>query len=385
MSGLQFRFGAFTLLCLAMTAGAFSSYAAGQTASALKCGNADIGGFIPAHIESNPSPRYPKNALIDGNEGWVVLEYTVSPNGSVHNPVVMDAMGPPELIEESIRVIPKWKFKPASRNGVAVDEHRKQTEFIYRYESGTMSPTNQHDFIVVYVHPAADRTQASTHDEFSRLFKQGNDHLERKNYPEAAQSFEALLRARLNLYERARASLALATLYSEAGDHPRAYHYIVHATIRNAENLEQRRRGEALTLRMKLAIQAGALAEAGCTFEKLGSIDPAAVAPESGAAKMMAAINALVASPAPLEIPAKLAAIPHLGQPAGWQHRLLRSNFSFAQLQGDVKSFRLACTGTVLEAAVDQEQQWNVPPGAGTCMLRVAGAQGATFRLVEEE
>ena len=384
MSGLQFRIGASILLCLAITAGAFSSYAAPQTPSALKCGNADIVGFIPANIETNPSPRYPKNALIDGNEGWVVLEYMVSANGSVRDPVVMDAMGPLELIEESIRVIPTWKFRPASRNGVAVDEHRKQTEFIYRYESGTMSPTNQHDFMVVYVHAASDRTQAFTHDEFSRLFKRGNDQLNDGKYAEAIQSLEDLLRARLNLYERARASLALAMAYSETGDFARAYHYIGHATIRNAENLENRRRGEAFTLKMKLAIQASAFAEAACAFEKLSSIDPAAIGPESRAAKMMAAINALIANPTPLEIPVKLAAIPHLGQPAGWQHRLLRSNFSFAQVQGEVKSFRLACTATVLEAAVDQEQLWSVPPGAGTCVLQVYGAPGATFRLVEE-
>ena len=356
----------------------------GRAAPSAACSDAGISGFIPAKIERNPSPRYPKNALIDYNEGWVLLEYVVAKDGTIRDPVLRDAMGPSDLIDEAMRVVPTWKFMPATRGGVSVDEYRKRTEIVYRYESGTMSPTGQHDYVVVYVHPASPRLQASTHDGFARPFKRGNDLYNEKKYAEAIQVFEALLGERLNLYERSRASLALAMAYSELGDYARAFHYSGHATIRNAENLEQRRRADALALRMKLAIQNGAFAEAACVFEVLSSVDAAAAAPGTASAKMMTAINAVVGNAAPLEIPAKLAAVPYLGEPAGWQHRMLRTNFSFSRVQEGVKTFRLTCTGTVLEAAVDDEQQWNIPPLAGTCVLRVTGTPGSAFTLVEE-
>jgi hypothetical protein len=70
--------------------------------------------------------------------------------------------------------------------------------------------------------------------------------------------------------------------------------------------------------------------------------------------------------------------------PAVWRHRLLRSKFWFTEIKGDVKSYRLACAGTAHEAAVDTETLWDVPSKAGACMLRVEGAPGATFKLVEE-
>jgi hypothetical protein len=186
------------------------------------------------------------------------------------------------------------------------------------------------------------------------------------------------------MYERARIAMTLSGVHAQLGDNARAYHHIVHATARGGESIEQRRRPEAFALRMKLAIQNGDFVDAACAYETLSSIDPASVAAGAPATRMMDAIRGIVATPAPLQIPAKLAAIPDLGQPAGWQHQMLRTHFSFAQIQGSAGKFKLSCTGTVLEAAIDEEQQWTIPPEAGACTLRLAGADGTTLKLVEE-
>jgi hypothetical protein len=66
------------------------------------------------------------------------------------------------------------------------------------------------------------------------------------------------------------------------------------------------------------------------------------------------------------------------------RHRVMRPKFSFADIKGAVRTFRLACHGTKHEAAVDAETQWSVPSEVGGCILRVDGEAGASFKLVQE-
>jgi TonB family protein len=346
------------------------------------CAGPAIPNFVPAKIADNPSPKYPKYMLMDGNEGWVRIEYTVSANGEVKDPIIADSMGPNDFVEETLRIIPTWKFTPATRNGKAVEERRRSTEVIYRYKSGAMAPTDQSDWIVVYVHAAEARVGESTHDDFWADFKSASDKMNAGKYDVAAMTLERTLNKRLNMAERAHASSSLASASAMLGNDAAAYRAIKHATVRQAENLQKAQRDDALMFRMKLAIQHGDYADAICTYDALKAMDADTAAPDGAAGKMKAALDSVLKDPAPLRIAARLG-VSRSGAGA-WEHRMLRPNFSFDQIQGSVTSFRLSCTGTLLDLPIDTEQQWNIPASAGTCTLRVQGSPGASFVLVEE-
>ena len=71
-------------------------------------------------------PQWPREALIEGTEGWVEVEFTILPDGSVEDPVVIDS-DPPRLFDRNaMRAILRWKFKPRIVNGEAVSRRAAQ-------------------------------------------------------------------------------------------------------------------------------------------------------------------------------------------------------------------------------------------------------------------
>lgn len=73
-------------------------------------------------------PMYPREAAISGIEGWVKVEFTITPVGTVKDPRVVDAEPARMFNREAIRAILKWKFKPRVIDGVAVE--RRATQII---------------------------------------------------------------------------------------------------------------------------------------------------------------------------------------------------------------------------------------------------------------
>ena len=71
-------------------------------------------------------PMYPRDAAMQGLEGWVKVEFTITAIGTVKDPRVIDAKPKRIFNREAIRAILKWKFKPRVIDGVAVDRPATQ-------------------------------------------------------------------------------------------------------------------------------------------------------------------------------------------------------------------------------------------------------------------
>lgn len=72
-------------------------------------------------------PRYPSRAAARGVEGWVRLEVTVSPAGTVSDARVVDASPKGVFDRAALEAIRQWRFKPAFREGRAVEQQAEQT------------------------------------------------------------------------------------------------------------------------------------------------------------------------------------------------------------------------------------------------------------------
>jgi periplasmic protein TonB len=72
-------------------------------------------------------PNYPARAASRHIEGWVKIEFTVNPSGSVANARVIGASPPGIFDEAALDAIKKWKFKPKIVNGNAVVQRAVQT------------------------------------------------------------------------------------------------------------------------------------------------------------------------------------------------------------------------------------------------------------------
>ena len=72
------------------------------------------------------APQWPREALVEGIEGYVLVEVIIAADGSVASAVVIESV-PRRLFDRNvIRAVLKWKFKPRIINGVAVERRAIQ-------------------------------------------------------------------------------------------------------------------------------------------------------------------------------------------------------------------------------------------------------------------
>lgn len=67
------------------------------------------------------APDYPRKALSRGIEGWVIVEYTVTKNGSIRDPVVVDAKPKNIFNRSAIKAALKFKYKPRVIDGQPIE------------------------------------------------------------------------------------------------------------------------------------------------------------------------------------------------------------------------------------------------------------------------
>lgn len=81
-------------------------------------------------------PEWPREALIEGKDGGVEVEFTILPDGSVEDPVIT-ASEPPRLFDRNaLRAILRWKFKPRIVDGEPVSRRAAQRiDFVFNPEA----------------------------------------------------------------------------------------------------------------------------------------------------------------------------------------------------------------------------------------------------------
>ena len=96
--------------------------------------NAGSGGASGgAQVLSRVMPNYPGVARSRKLQGWVMVEVTVGRNGSVSNPRVVGASPSGVFESAALEAILKWRFKPAMRQGVPIEQRvRQRVNFVLR-------------------------------------------------------------------------------------------------------------------------------------------------------------------------------------------------------------------------------------------------------------
>lgn len=93
-----------------------------------------IGAWSPADATSEGDvipvvridPQWPREALLEGIEGWVEVEFTVLPDGSVTDARVLDSSPRRVFDRSALRAISRWKFRPRIVDGEAVSRRATQ-------------------------------------------------------------------------------------------------------------------------------------------------------------------------------------------------------------------------------------------------------------------
>jgi protein TonB len=81
------------------------------------------------------APIYPQRALSRGIEGYCVVQYTVTKQGTIRDPFVVESMCTSSLFHRaSIQAALKFKYKPRVIDGQAVEVPGVQNKFTYEIQ-----------------------------------------------------------------------------------------------------------------------------------------------------------------------------------------------------------------------------------------------------------
>ncbi len=80
------------------------------------------------------APQYPRRALNRGIEGYVILEYTVTKNGTVKNPIVVESKPQGTFDKAAIKSALRYKYKPRVVDGEPMEVHGVQTKITFQLE-----------------------------------------------------------------------------------------------------------------------------------------------------------------------------------------------------------------------------------------------------------
>ncbi len=90
------------------------------------------GGNRPVQLLSSNDPVYPPLAKSQGVQGYVIIEYTVSTDGQVLNPVIVESR-PPGVFDSSAMIsIASWVYKPMIKNGEVLAAEKIRSRLEYR-------------------------------------------------------------------------------------------------------------------------------------------------------------------------------------------------------------------------------------------------------------
>lgn len=82
-----------------------------------------IDGFSP-QPQFAPQPTYPRALLDEETEGWVLVRFTISKEGAVLDPVVLQSQPPDTSFDEvALRTVSRYRFEPTVLDGQAVAVH----------------------------------------------------------------------------------------------------------------------------------------------------------------------------------------------------------------------------------------------------------------------
>ncbi|MDE0519004.1 MAG: energy transducer TonB [Bdellovibrionales bacterium] len=108
--------------------------------SVLRSGGPAVGGFGGANLGSEVTPlvriepQYPRKAAMQGIEGWVRLQFDITPTGMVSGVQVLGAKPPNIFNRAAIKALRKWKYRPKVENGKPVEQKGLKVQLDFKLE-----------------------------------------------------------------------------------------------------------------------------------------------------------------------------------------------------------------------------------------------------------
>jgi len=303
------------------------------------------------------NPSFPGSGIRSGQEGWVRVNFVITPAGQAIDPIIVDSVGGPGF-EASVRdAVAEWTFEPS-------DEMRANNTTDIRFE--------------------IRRGRDMATSNFMRRYRRIVTHLHHEEVEEARAAVDQAAKiGGWNLYESTMLWLMVGRVEGAEGNRDgKLESYRRALGVSNTNSLDSEGRRELLPKLFVLEIEKKQYAAARRTLSALkrvrGTSELEALADE------IAEMEHMLAGDDPIAAQATLfnTCSSDEGAPL-WSYVPARRTFSFAALNGNVERFEVRCERERLKGLVEAGKSWSLPEGASSCQVFVFGEDGASFDFVE--
>lgn len=80
------------------------------------------------------NPDYPPRAQTRGIEGYVIVQFTITPTGTVKDAIVVEAKPEGMFDDAALKAIARWRYNPKVEGGVAVERVGVRTRLTFQLE-----------------------------------------------------------------------------------------------------------------------------------------------------------------------------------------------------------------------------------------------------------
>ncbi len=300
--------------------------------------------------------RYPGGPLNNAGEGWVNLQFTVTPAGTAENISVVDAIGSDLFSRESAAAIAKgkWEAQPQAHHFAA--------------------------FHAQYLITGDNRS--GVHNLADRDYNLALANRKRGDYKRSIEILQNTMTMPLNMYEFATTSYGLTVSYLGLGDWRRALRHARHMALGEGEFADKGQRRSTLAMAADLAAQDNSFHESLCYASILKQKYPDFV-PSARLKDALARAEREIGQATPVRTDVEIVEPVRAGLRPVWSHRVLRRSLAFGPVQGVLKNARVVCPRAIVDRPFPITAPIDVDTSGGTCLLFVYGEPGTRFALEE--
>ncbi len=308
--------------------------------------------FQPVRIRKSAPPDYPEDARADQQEGWVNLQFMVSPQGVPYEAYVVNAVGSKAFERAALEAIRHYQFQPAVLGGQPIDSA-----------------------VTVKMRFALSGGQFGARSEFIHAYQLLARAIAR-NDRAAADAAMAGLHV-TNLYEDAYYGLAQYSYAVKWGEEDGQIAGLQRAIAEEtkAEYLPKPLFGKALLALLPLEIHAHDFAAAMDHWQTLQQTHADPV--------QLAALRPTIEQITALRTDGQGYSVAGHLEEASWWYPLYKSRFYLTVSDGHVTDLKLLCERRYVSIAFDPALDYRVSAQSGRCSIVVEGDSGTHFQLIQ--
>ena len=316
---------------------------------------------VSLHVDA---PKYPQRALRRGIEGWVIVGFTVTKDGSTDEIEVLSNSIEDYFDDAAIEATRTRTYQPATLSGKPVMQGNMSVRVVFELKDSS----------------------GGVSKPFLKVYKKASRALDDKDYELAKSLIDKLEQNEKRLLaEVCYLDMLKARYFEERGNSKATLRYLERA-LAIADMVASKPIYISL---LKRAIVANAKANSFHAslkhYDKLLEVDKE-LSPDDPIHQLATRERQTLNSDSTIQTTGKTAQSCRACVDRGvyiWSHILNRSRFLIDQVLGEVSEIELLCDHSTTSIAYTPETAWSVNRDGGECKIRVFGEKGTTFRLVE--